>query len=137
MKNYASDVERIYHEWNKALSEKNVDNFINLYTEDAVLESPLVSHLMQREEGICKGKKEIKALAETLFKCQPSIRRFYRQNYFTDGKNIIWEYPRDTPEGEQMDFVEVMQLQHGKIQSHRVYWGWRGVKVIKDNLHGV
>jgi hypothetical protein len=35
----------------------------------------------------------------------------------------MWEYPRDTPDGEQMAFVEVMELKGGLIQHHRVYWG--------------
>ncbi len=136
-KEYASDVERIYHEWNRALADKNVDGLLALYNEDATLESPLVRHLLKTDEGVCRGQDGIRKLIEILFECQPAIRRFHRSNFFTDGKNIIWEYPRESPEGEQMDFVEVMQLRNSKIQHHRVYWGWRGVKVIQDNLHGV
>ena len=46
----------------------------------------------------------------------------------------MWEYPRDTPDGEQMDFAEVMNINDdGLIQSQRVYWGWRGVKVMRDD----
>lgn len=134
---YASDVERIYNEWNKALSEKNIDSLLALYNEDATLESPLVRHLLKTEEGVCRGKDELRKLLTILFQCQPEIRRFHRNNFFTDGKNIIWEYPRETPDGEQMDFVEVMQLKNSKIQHHHVYWGWRGVKVLEDNVHGI
>jgi len=48
----------------------------------------------------------------------------------------MWEYPRQTPDGEQMDFVEVMELHDGLIRRHRVYWGWRGVSVMeKDQYH--
>ena len=44
--------------------------------------------------------------------------------------------PRETPSGEQMDFVEVMELEDGLIHAHRVYWGWRGVDVlINDQYH--
>lgn len=134
---YASDVERIYHEWNKALAAKDIDALVDLYNEDATLESPLVRHLLKTEQGICKGTEELRRLLTILFQCQPEIRRFHRANFFTDGKNIIWEYPRESPDGEQMDFVEVMQLQNSKIQHHRVYWGWRGVKVLQNNEHGI
>lgn len=134
---YASDVERIYHEWNAALAAKDIDALLCLYNDDATLESPLVRHLLKTEQGICKGIEELRCLLIILFQCQPEIRRFHRANFFTDGKNIIWEYPRESPEGEQMDFVEVMQLYNSKIQHHRVYWGWRGVKVLQDNEHGV
>src|SRR5258707_10759601 len=53
------------------------------------------------------------------------------RGYFTDGKKLIWEYPRLKSDGEQMDFVESMELNdQGLIQHHAVYWGWRGVKVM-------
>jgi len=136
VKTYASDIERIYNEWNAALVAKDIEALVGLYNEDATLESPLIRHLLKTEQGICRGTDELRKLLAILFKCQPEIRRFHRANFFTDGKNIIWEYPRQSPDGEQMDFVEVMQLHNSKIQHHRVYWGWRGVKVIEDNEHG-
>ena len=136
VKTYASDIERIYNEWNAALVAKDIEALVGLYNEDAILESPLIRHLLKTEQGICRGTDELRKLLAILFKCQPEIRRFHRANFFTDGKNIIWEYPRQSPDGEQMDFVEVMQLHNSKIQNHRVYWGWRGVKVIEDNEHG-
>ena len=62
---------------------------------------------------------------------KPSVRKYYRTGYFTDGKKVIWEYPRQKPDGEQMDFVESMELNaQGLIQHHAVYWGWRGVNVM-------
>jgi hypothetical protein len=55
-----------------------------------------------------------------------------RTGYFTDGERLIWEYPRATPKGEQMDFVEVMEINNaGLIQRHNVYWGWLGVRVLQ------
>ena len=49
----------------------------------------------------------------------------------------MWEYPRSTPQGDQMDFVEVMELNdEGLIQYHRVYWGWYGFGVLqRDEYH--
>jgi hypothetical protein len=45
---------------------------------------------------------------------------------------LIWEYPRDAGKGEQMDFVEVMDLnEDGLIQRHCVYWGWFGFRVLQ------
>ncbi|MCW2558410.1 MAG: hypothetical protein JWP55_2374 [Mycobacterium sp.] len=38
--------------------------------------------------------------------------------------------------GEQMDFVEVMEIEDGLIRAHRVYWGWRGVPILaNDEYH--
>jgi hypothetical protein len=46
---------------------------------------------------------------------------------------MIFEYPRDAPDGEQMDFVEVMEIAEGLIQWHCVYWGCRGIQVIQED----
>jgi hypothetical protein len=37
-------------------------------------------------------------------------RQFFRTPYLTDGRTLVWEYPRETPSGDQMDFVEVMEI---------------------------
>ncbi len=44
--------------------------------------------------------------------------------------------PRDAGRGEQMDFVEAMELNDaGLIQHHCVYWGWVGVRVLQRNAY--
>ena len=41
-----------------------------------------------------------------------------------------------TPDGQQMDFVEVMDVDNGLIQCHRVYWGGRGMEILTgDGYH--
>jgi len=47
----------------------------------------------------------------------------------------MWEYPRATPDGDQMDFAEVMELEAGLIRRHRVYWGWYGVRTLTSGSH--
>ena len=47
----------------------------------------------------------------------------------------MWEYPREKPDGEQMEFVEVMELADGLIRRHRVYWGWFGVKLLEQDRY--
>lgn len=69
---------------------------------------------------------------------RPTLRQYYRTGYLTDGSaKMIFEYPRVAPNGEQMDFVEVMELNDdGRIQRHKVHWGWRGFAVLqKDEYH--
>jgi ketosteroid isomerase-like protein len=129
------DADRIHHDWDDALSRHDVEALLALYAPDAVLESPLIPHLLKVERGICRGRDEIRRLLEILAERQPRVRQFYRRGYFTDGQTLMWEYPRQRPDGEQMDFVEVMELKNGLIQRHRVYWGWFGVNVIEENLH--
>jgi hypothetical protein len=45
---------------------------------------------------------------------------------FSNGRTLMWEYPRATPEGDKMDFAEVMDIRDSLIGRHRVYWGWFG-----------
>ena len=69
---------------------------------------------------------------EMLAARKPPGRTYHRSGYLTDGKRLIWEYPRDADAGEQMDFVEVMELDDdGLIRRHCVYWGWFGVGVLQ------
>jgi ketosteroid isomerase-like protein len=127
----------VYHAWDRALAANDVEALLALYAEDATIESPLIPHLMGTEQGVCRGHKEMRPFFEVVAKRKPQLRHYHRDGYFTDGKKIIWEYPRAAPDGEQMDFVESMELNDsGLIQSHRVYWGWRGVKVMQhDQYH--
>jgi hypothetical protein len=81
------------------------------------------------------GRDQLRKLFDELARTQPETRKFYRERYFTDGKMLIWEYPRKGPEGDQQDFVEVMEIEDGLIKNHRVYWGWFGVRVLERGEH--
>jgi hypothetical protein len=131
----AAAVEHIYRAWDAALSANDVEALVALYASDAVLESPLIPHLFGTASGVCRGTVEIGALLAKVAARKPEVRKYYRSGYFTDGRLLIWEYPRIIPQGEQMDFVEVMEIETGLIKRHRVYWGWRGFEVIKADAY--
>lgn len=135
LENLKVEAKNIYEAWDKALSNNDIEGLLNLYAVDAIIESPLIPYLLKIDSGICKGRKELRALIEKVAERKPLLRKYFKQNFFTDGKTLIFEYPRQTPDGEQMDFVEVMEIKKGLIQYHRVYWGWRGFKVIKEDLY--
>ena len=130
-----SIAEQMCEAWDRHWSNNDVEAFLALYTEDAVVESPLIAYLLNTEQGICYGKAELRRLIEIAIPRKPVIRTYYRNKCFTDGKAVIWEYPRLTPTGEQMDFIEVLEIQNGLIHPHRVYWGWRGIKVMQDDVY--
>lgn len=133
-----ANMDRIYHQWNKALSQNDADELLKLHAEDAIIESPLIPALMRKEEGICRGHEEMRPFFELVAHRKPELRQYYRTGYLTDGrKKMIFEYPRAAPEGEQMDFVEVIELyDDGLIQYHKVYWGWRDFAVLaRDEYH--
>lgn len=125
----------VHHAWNAALEAKDVEAALALYAPDASIESPLVRYLLGTEQGVCSGRDALRAFLPQVFANQPKERRTHRNEVFTDGRVLMWEYPRETPDGEQMDFTEVMELEDGLIRRHRVYWGWYGVRTLATGTH--
>jgi hypothetical protein len=126
-----SDFDRIYNQWDEALRTENLDAALALYAPDSTIESPLIGHLLGIERGICRGHEELRQFIQLAFQRKPHARKHFRTGYLTDETRLIWEYPRATPEGDQMDFVEVMEIRGRLIQHHRVYWGWFGLDLLK------
>jgi hypothetical protein len=92
----------------------------------------LVAHLLNIKEGIVQGKDDMRKFIALVFRTQPPQRKRFRTGFFTDGRTVTWEYPRASPEGDQMDLVEVMEIRDGLIRRHRVYWGWYVLNVLKS-----
>jgi ketosteroid isomerase-like protein len=128
-------IEHIFSAWDDALGAKDVDAAMALYQPDATLESPLVCHLLDTEEGIVRGREDLRRFVSKVFARQPAKRRRYRAGFLTDGSRVTWEYPRQSPDGDQMDIVEVMEIRDGLIAHHRVYWGWVSVGMLMSGEH--
>jgi hypothetical protein len=129
------NMEPIYHDWDRALSENDAEALLQQYAKDAAIESPPIPHLLGKKEGVCRGHDEMRLFFEAVVARKPELRQYYRTGYLSDGKKkMMFEYPRAAAKGEQMDFVEVIELNDdGLIQYHKVYWGWRGFAVLQKN----
>jgi len=105
---------------------------IGLYAEDAVFESPLVPVIMGTDSGVLRGRQQILAFLEEGTRRRPNeLVRWYRTGqYLVAGDTLVWEYPRQTPEGDQVDILELMQVRDGLISHHRIYWGWFGTQML-------
>jgi hypothetical protein len=129
-------VEHIFRAWDDALGAQDLDASMALYAPDATLESPLVCHLLRTDEGVVRGRQNLRSfVGEHVFPHQPPERRRFRAGYLTDGARLTWEYPREAPEGDQMDIVEVMEISNDLIRRHRVYWGWYSVNMLLRGEH--
>jgi hypothetical protein len=61
--------------------------------------------------------------------------RWYRTGtFFSNGRQLVWEYPREAPDGDQVDILEVMDIEDGLITHHRIYWGWFGVRMLTASI---
>ena len=122
-------VEQIFELWHSYAQERNTVGLLSLYAEDAVFESPLVPAILDdARSGVLHGKKEIERfLSEGTQRRPNELVKWYRTGeYLTDGRMLVWEYPRETPDGEQIDILELMIIEQGLIAQHRIYWGWKG-----------
>jgi uncharacterized protein (TIGR02246 family) len=129
------EIEAVTRAWEEALAAHDAEALVACYAPDAVLESPVVAHL-RGTPGVRRGHEELRPFLHEVVARTPDVRRYHRGAFFTDGRRAMWEYPRETPDGEQMDFVEVMEIDDGLIRRHRVYWGWAGVDIIvRDRYH--
>ena len=130
-----ADIEMVTRRWEDALSSRVLDALVATYAPDAELESPLVPYILGREWGVVRGHEELRPFLEKVLGRTPPLRHYHREGFMTDGRRAMWEYPRGGPDGEQMDFVEVMDIEDGLIRRHHVYWGWRGVQVLRDDAY--
>lgn len=128
-----ADIHHIFDQWHASVVRRDLDCLMALYAESAILETPLILAVLADEtEGILHGKAAIRPFFETGFRrLQNEFVRWYRTGtFFSNGRQLTWEYPRATPQGDQVDLVEVMDIADGLIVHHRVYWGWVGFKTL-------
>ncbi len=122
--------ENIYAEWAEGFATLNLEKIVALYAPDAVLESPLVNVLLGTEEGIVRGRDNLRPFFSLILNSGTPLTDRHKECFFTDGKRMIWEYPRVTPTGGQMEMCEVMHLEAGFIAVHRIYWGWASARKL-------
>nr|WP_314549191.1 nuclear transport factor 2 family protein [uncultured Ottowia sp.] len=127
-----TDAEFIYARWHEAARSRDVPALLALYAEDAELESPLVPVILNRASGVLRGHAQIREFLEEGTRRRPNeFVRWHRDGRFLSaGGLLVWEYPRATPQGEQIDILEFMELQGRLIQRHRIYWGWFGTQTL-------
>lgn len=130
------EIRYIYEKWHEYAKARDVEALIALYADHAVFESPLVPAILDRTNGVLNGKDEIKFFLQEGTKRRPNelVKWFRCGDYLTNGRLLVWEYPRQTDEGEQIDILELMEIENGLIQQHRIYWGWKGCFLISQGL---
>ncbi|WP_216638622.1 YybH family protein [Mycobacterium colombiense] len=97
-------IEAVMQAWERALAAHDLDALLACYAPDASLESPVAAHITGGD-GIRRGHSELRPFLAEVVARTPKLRTYHRVGFFTDGRRATWEYPRVTPQGEQMDFV--------------------------------
>lgn len=104
-------IRHIYEQWHETAVRRDILGLMELYAEDATLESPLICAVQpELGSGILQGKSAVGDFFAAA-SCTPSngLGRWYRTgHFFANGRQLTWEYPRATPDGDHIDLVEVM-----------------------------
>jgi steroid Delta-isomerase len=130
-------ITHIYEAWHDTVRKRDLEGTAALYAKDAILETPLALAVYpERRSGLIHGRIAIRTFFEDGLRKFPSdLAQWYRTGtFFANGQQLTWEYPREAPKGEQVDLMEMMEIEHGLIQCHRVYWGWYGVRLLTPAL---
>ena len=135
---FQADCERIFRDWDAAARAADVEAMLALYAEDAVFETALVPVVLPEKTcGVLHGKAELRHFFARSSAGRPDTAlRWHRTGrWLSDGERFLaWEYPRLTPDGEQVDVAEFFEIENGLITTHRVYWGWKGASMIAPAL---
>jgi len=125
-------VEQLIDELEAASSRNDVEGMVALFAPDATIESYLVARIFNREEGVCRGRAEIRELALALMRRgrawgehEPPIIR---------GNTVAIEYRSASPDTGYRS-VDIIETRGGKIQSLRAYAGWRAVVALTCVSH--
>ena len=133
-RDFLSDCARIHQQWHDRAKACDIEGLLALYAGDAVLETPLAQAICDgRESGVLRGHREICPFFEEGARRRPNaLVRWHRTGkWLSDGERfLVWEYPRQAPDGDQVDLVEVTEIAGGLIARHRVYWGWLGTALL-------
>src|SRR6266404_3830624 len=131
--NNDAEIRHVYERWHETVVGRDLDGLMALYANEAILETPLIlAASKDKTEGVLRGKAEIRPFFDAGFqKLRDDFGRWYRTGtFFSNGRQLVWEYPRQTPHGDQVDLIEMMDIVNGLISHHRVYWGWVGFKTL-------
>jgi steroid delta-isomerase len=127
-----ADAQFVHDEWDRRTRAHDIGGLVDLYAPDATLESPLVARILDRPSGVLRGHDELRRFFVRGTEGRPNdLVRWYRTGDFMfNGHTLFWEYPRQTPDGDQVDLVEVMELAGRRIAHHRIYWGWYAAPLL-------
>lgn len=102
-----------YESWHAAIKARDAEAMAALCADDAVLETASVLPLWpEYGSGIVTGRAEIRRFFKENLELNPDVSAEWHRTdtYSTNGRILMWEYPRVTPTGEQAGIVKSMDI---------------------------
>lgn len=118
--------EKIIADMDAAFANRDLEALSALFTEDATPESFLAARILNKPEGVCRGKREIREVLRELVEhgvpwgshAPPLVR----------GNMAAVEFKTASSDCDTFS-VDVLEIANGKIKSLRAYAGWRAMPV--------
>ncbi|MDF2449245.1 MAG: hypothetical protein K0R26_1749 [Bacteroidota bacterium] len=114
--------KQIAQQWFLAFNEHNLDDLLNLYTDEAEHYSPKLKVRMPETNGLIKGKTALRSWWQDAFDRLPSLR-YEIKKLTADEEQVFMEYVRHVDGEEELFVGEVLVIENGKIKFSRVYHG--------------
>jgi len=127
--------EHIYKTWDEALGAKDHEAALALYAADASIESPPLFSFWGSNAASARGTTSCAALSVWFSSDSRRSASAIAADSLPMERNSCGSILGRRQGGEQMDFVEVMELKEGLIHRQRVYWGWFGLSILTRNQH--
>jgi hypothetical protein len=115
-----ADPGEVARRWLAAFNAGDVEAVVDLYSEDAVHESPKVRNTMPGSGGKLVGKAAMREWWQQALRRQPGIA--YDLTALTsDRSRAVIEYVRRAPGEEPLAVAQSFEVRHGKIIHSVVY----------------
>jgi ketosteroid isomerase-like protein len=129
MEHETNTVERTLSAFDAAWARGDLEGILQLFAEDASLESPLVPRLLNRSDGVLRGRDEIREMIRALLQRGKPWGK--HEKPIIQGNRAAIEFRSAPSEGEQFYSVDIIEVKDDKIQSLRAYSGWRPLAAPK------
>lgn len=122
--------ERVVAEMDAAFARRDLEALSALFADDATLESFLVSRVLNKPEGVCRGKAEIRQVLKGLV--ERGVPWGGHEPPLVRGNRVAIEFKTASSERDTFS-VDILEIANGKIQSLRAYAGWRALAATARN----
>lgn len=115
-------LETIAFKWFEAFNEKNLENLLSLYDDNAQHFSPKLKIRKPETNGLIIGKNAMCVWWQDAFDRLPTLH--YKVTSLTANEDrVFMEYTRQVSGEEDMLVAEVLEIKNDKIVFSRVYHG--------------
>ena len=118
----STELNEIAFKWFKAFNDKNLDQLLSLYDDNAEHFSPKLKVRHPETTGLIKGKKVLRAWWQDAFDRLPTLH--YKPTTLTaNDQRVFMEYIRTVADEPDMLIAEVLEIEGDQIVASRVYHG--------------